>query len=176
MVRFNLTSGTMKTVYWKYASCPNEQVDVVGPVCTGWCVLSWLRKYSGNLGRADYVFNGELRVPYGSGEEPDKRRAGMWYLGLQALEGAAEYTIETESTAPVIHVKYGCNRIDRYCADEQRVENLEVTSSAARRGGRGAAWAAPALLLPWLLCRRTAQSQRWSTGGLEKAYYVVTAL
>ena len=57
------------------------------------CVLQWLRLYSGNLGRAEKVYSGLLRVPLGSGEEPDKRRGGMWYLGLQAPDPAAECTM-----------------------------------------------------------------------------------
>ena len=122
------------------------------------CVLQWLRLYSGNLGRAENAYSGVLRVPLGSGEEPDKRRGGMWYLGLQALEGAAEYTIDTASYEPTIHTKQGCSRLDRYCPSTSpwgslppsyaAYEHLELTSSAARRGGhRASSWAAPALLL-----------------------------
>jgi len=169
MVRFNLTAGAIKTVYWKYGSCPVEEQDVSGAFCTGWCVLQWMRLYSGNLGNADYLYNGVLRVPYGSGEEPDKRRAGLWYLGLQALDGGAEYTIETASTAPVIHIKEGeyvstggCTRLDRYCPSKYETD-LDVASSAGRRGGHGAMWVAPASLLSLLLllqCRRTGREKR----------------
>ena len=80
---------------------------------------------SADLGRADYLYTGTLRVPYGAGEEPDKRRAGLWYLGVQALDGAAEYTLATESMEPEIQVKQACTRLDRYCP--YKYEDVQVS-------------------------------------------------
>ena len=169
MVRFNLTTGAMKTIYWKYGSCPVEEQDVdpEQAVCSGWCVLQWLRLYSGNLGRAENAYSGVLRVPLGSGEEPDKRRGGMWYLGLQALEGAAEYTIDTASYEPTVHTKTGCSRLDRYCPSTnawgsqppsypEGYEHLTLSSAAERSGRRAGhrvtSWVAPALSTVVVLC------------------------
>jgi len=151
LARFNVTAGEMKAIYWKYDSCPVEEQDVAGEVCTGWCILQWLRRFSGNLGRAEYVYEGTLRVPFGEGEEPDKRRAGTWYLGLQALDGAAEYTIETESISPEIHVKTGCSRLDRYCHWRES-EDRALPSAAPRSGRRRADARGVHLLLSSLSC------------------------
>ena len=39
-------------------------------------------------------------VPFGMGEQPDKRRGGLWYLGIQALASPAEYTLTTSVYLP----------------------------------------------------------------------------
>ena len=125
-----------------------------------------------------------LRVPLGSGEEPDKRRGGMWYLGLQALEGAAEYTIDTASYEPTVHTKTGCSRLDRYCPSTnawgsrppsypEGYEHLTLSSAAARSGRRAShrasSWVmvAPALSTLLVVCtvRRDRQGLWRRTGG-----------
>ena len=35
-VVFNLTSGQLKAVYWRYDSCPVEEAHVTDGECTGW--------------------------------------------------------------------------------------------------------------------------------------------
>lgn len=47
-----------QALYWKYASCPLEEVDATfgsgnsgTSDCRGWCVLQWYRRYSPNLGQ-----------------------------------------------------------------------------------------------------------------------------
>jgi len=119
-VDFNLSSGQLKAIYWRYDSCPIENQHVVSGSCLGWCVLDWYRLFSGNLGLAKFRSKSTLTVPYGMGEAPDKRRGGRWYLGVQALEGPAEYTAKTTELGPPPLVDTGCNRLDRYCPPEHR--------------------------------------------------------
>ena len=42
VVDFNLTSGFIKALYWRYDTCPIEDVHVVDGVCEGWCVVDFL--------------------------------------------------------------------------------------------------------------------------------------
>ena len=117
LVNVNVTTGRIKTVYWRYDSCPREPVHVRDGICVGWCVLDWYRIYSSNLGTSQYRYASELLVPYGMGEATDKRRGGTWYLGIQALSEYAEYTLTTSSRRPPPTTYAGCSRFDPYCAD-----------------------------------------------------------
>ena len=54
-------------------------------------------------------------MPYGRGEEVDKRRGGTWYLGIQALDTVAEYTIRTSYEEPQSVVQLACTRLSHYC-------------------------------------------------------------
>ena len=92
---------------------------------------------------------------------------------MQALDEAAEYTIDTASYEPLVHTKKeGCSRLDRYCPSTSAwgayasYEHLEVASSAARGGGRrGASWAAPALLLLSVCAVRVRRGRVHRTSG-----------
>jgi len=135
-VYFNLTSGRIKALYWRYDSCPVEEEDVVSGNCLSWCALDWYRRYSGNLGLPRYERSSTLTVPYGVGEAPDKRRGGRWYLGIQALDIAAEYTAITAEQAPPPLVDTGCSRFSRYCPTNPRTEryrNMGASESSGRR-------------------------------------------
>jgi len=130
-VNLNVTDGVMKTLYLKHGACPVEALDVNGEVCTGWCVLTWFRKFSTNLGRANFLYEATLSVPYGAGEQPDKRRAGRWYIGIQALEGPVEYVFTTGAFTPLPQrPSDGCSRLDRYCSS--KFEDQYVLESGAR--------------------------------------------
>ena len=67
-----------------------ESEHIIDGVCQNWCVLDWYRLYSTNRATPRYRSASTLKVPYGLGEEPDKRRGGTWYLGVQALDEPAE--------------------------------------------------------------------------------------
>jgi len=134
-VDFNVTSGRIKALYWRYDSCPVETSHVVNGECRGWCILDWYRLYSGNLGKPNYISSSTLTVPYGMGEEPDKRRGGRWYLGVQALDTPAEYSAVTAELAPPKIMDSGCSRLDRYCPTPDRYLNMG-TSDAPRSGRR----------------------------------------
>uniref|UniRef100_A0A7S3BHP5 Uncharacterized protein n=1 Tax=Haptolina ericina TaxID=156174 RepID=A0A7S3BHP5_9EUKA len=136
-VDFNLTSGAIKALYWKYDSCPVEADDVIlstsssgASTCRGWCVLSWYRLFSTNLGNPQYLQRGQLRVPYGAGEAPDKRRGGRWYLGIQPLDSLAEYSFQTTAEGPQAQPRVGCTRLQRYCPAIFNQLASYVTSSA----------------------------------------------
>ena len=118
-----------------------KENDVSGEVCTGWCVLQWYRRFSPNLGQPIYRRSGELLVPVGRGAEVATRRGGRWYLGVQALETVAEYSIVTSSRAPQTAVELVCSRLSHYCPSAFR--QYAVTSGAVRRQPSTAwAWAA----------------------------------
>ena len=140
-VAFNLTSGTLKAVYWRYDACPVEEEHVRDGTCVGWCILDWYRIFSGNLGKPRFRYASVLQVPYGMGEAPDKRRGGTWYLGIQALQNAeARYSLTTAYEAPEQAQQLGCDRMDRYCQMPDRFKDVLEESAAAPRGSaRGAA-------------------------------------
>jgi hypothetical protein len=145
---FNLTSGRVKALYWRYGSCPREAEHVKGGVCQGWCVLDWYRLFSGNLGRANYLSSSTLPVPFGLGDEPDKRRGGTWYLGVQALDDElASYSLTTDYRAPSVDHKEGCDRLDRYCNMPDRYKDVEQSAAAARHGALVSSWRRSALML-----------------------------
>ena len=158
-VAINLTSGQLKAAYWRYGSCPQEAADVVDGVCTGWCVVDWFRIFSGNLGKARYRYASTLQVPYGMGEEPDKRRGGTWYLGLQALEGVeAQYDVTTAFQAPPLIGSEGCDRLDRYCQMANRFKDIMRSGSDPRAArcavGSRATLLAALVALPLVLAQR----------------------
>lgn len=155
-VAFNLSSGRLKAVYWRYASCPIEEYHVRDGTCTGWCVVDWYRIFSGNLGKPRYSYSGTLQVPFGMGDQPDKRRGGTWYLGIQALDGIeAEYSLTTGSRSPVQLAETGCDRLDWYCHMPDRFKDVfvsaapsaRVSMAGARRAATACALAAGALLV-----------------------------
>ena len=144
-VDFQLTSGQIKALYWRYDTCPIETEHVVDGRCRGWCVLDWYRLYSGNLGVPRYRYQSTLAVPLGLGEAPDKRRGGRWYLGVQALDGPAEYTAVTSTEAPRSTVDDGCSRLDRYCPTADRYRSMWQSAAPRRRRPTSVAFA-PGLL------------------------------
>ena len=147
-VDFNLTAGRLKAVYWRYASCPVEELHVRDGRCRGWCVVDWYRIFSGNLGKAKFYYDGALQVPYGMGEAPDKRRSGTWYLGIQALENEeAEYALTTSWRQPVQAHDAGCDRLDWYCHMPNRFKDVFTSAAAPRRGGGAATGSAAASAL-----------------------------
>ena len=99
VAELNVSSGELTALYWKYEACPNEALDVVGEE-RGWCVVAWFQRFTGNLGRAKYEYYGDLPVPAGVGSDPDKRRGGQWFLGIQALEQPVQFTVTTRATYP----------------------------------------------------------------------------
>lgn len=124
-------------------------------------MLEWYRLYSVNLGVSQYLSSSTLSVPYGMGEQPDKRRGGRWYLGIQALDGPAEYQFLTSETAPRAAVDT-ISRLDRYWPTADRYRSVFTSSARARSGAEqrhasaiGAASAASATLVllamirPW---------------------------
>lgn len=138
LVDFNLTSGQLKAIYWRYDACPREDVHVDNGVCEGWCVVDWYRLFSGNLGQPKYISSSTLRVPYGVGELPDKRRGGRWYLGIQALDGPATYTLTTGFDTPSTETMTGCNRLDHYCLTDPRADRYkDLFQSKAPCSARG---------------------------------------
>ena len=151
---FNLSHGRVKAIYWRYGSCPREELHVSGGVCTGWCILDWYRLFSQNLGKPQYLSSSTLPVPYGIGEEPDKRRGGTWYLGIQALDDFAQYSLTTSHRAPSVDQGSGCDRLDRYCNMPDRFKDIEKSAATTRTCGMAtssvsivlAVWACVALL------------------------------
>ena len=149
VAELNVSSGELKALYWKYEACPNEALDVVGEECRGWCVVAWFQRFTGNLGRAKYEYYGDLPVPAGVGSDPDKRRGGQWFLGIQALEQPVQFTVTTRATYPKrVGSKDGCNRLDRHCPTKWE----DVIDSAAPP--RAAASTRAALLAATLVLAR----------------------
>ena len=133
----------------RYDSCPREDDHVESGRCLGWCVLDWYRLYSGNLGVPKYRSSSTLGVPYGMGEDPDKRRGGRWYLGIQALGGPAEYTVRTTAEAPHAIVNQGCSRLDRYCSASRLYADIATSSVAQRSLQVSKIGAVVSLLVAW---------------------------
>ena len=78
----------------------------------------------------------------GMGEEADMRRGGTWYLGVQALEEFAQYSLTTTYRTPSVEHEGGCGRLDRFCQMPDRYLTIEK-SRAARRGAL--------MLAPWMV-------------------------
>ena len=113
VAELNVSSGELKALYWKYEACPNEALDVVGEECRGWCVVAWFQRFTGNLGRAKYEYYGDLQS-CGVGSDPDKRRGGQWFLGIQALEQPVQFPATRD--VPEARREQGRrSRLDRHC-------------------------------------------------------------
>lgn len=132
-------------------------------MCSGWCVLKWFRRFSVSTSAPQYLRSAYLRVPLGSGDSPDKRRGGTWYLGIQALDEPAEYTLTTSFDMPTPVERKACSRLDRYCST--KFEDFALSSSAPmKRSGLGSILMHGAMMtaqmltfhaLPLLRSRRT---------------------
>lgn len=140
-VLLNLTKGAAKAVYWKWGSCPREDADVVGAQCQSWCVIRFLRTLSTSLDPPTFTY--DLAIPLGEGDAPDKRRAGVWYLGIHALDEPLEYTLTTRTLKPRVQEvqQTGCTRYSHYCP--QKFEEYYVATGGASSplGGRSRALA-----------------------------------
>ena len=57
-------------------------------------------------------------MPHGHGDEPDKRRAGRWYLGIQAMPGEAAYfdLVATVERPAYVAASNRCSRGTQFCA------------------------------------------------------------
>ena len=114
------------------------------------CVVDFYRLFSTNLGVSKYLTSSSLRIPYGWGEEPDKRRGGRWYLGIQALEEPAEYAFVTSHQAPEAVVNERCSRFDPFCAYADRYRDVEMSAASRPRRAESAV-----VLYSALLCSLT---------------------
>ena len=86
---------------WRPSSVPVRASCAHIGRCVDFCALEWLSlrgEYSGTLYNESQVL---VRVPYGLAEEPDRRRAGVWYVGVKALP---DESVEFELTASLFQV------------------------------------------------------------------------
>ena len=119
-VDVNVTSGRLHALLVKWGSCPSfsEDVSLMRGECTSFCHMNWLTTrgaYSGSLYSDSYS---TLVVPHGHGDEPDKRRAGRWYLGVQAMPGeAAQFDLVATVEVPIyVPASKRCSRGTQFCA------------------------------------------------------------
>ena len=123
----NVTSGRVHAVLLKWGSCPSmaRDVDTLHGICTGFCTMTWLTtrgEYSGNLYSIDAA---ALVVPHGHGNAPDKRRAGDWYVAVQALpREAAEFELLVDVDMPIyVPPSARCDRLSFACAGDSARSN-----------------------------------------------------
>lgn len=142
----NITSGRLRAMYLKWGSCPSfaADVDTVRGVCRGFCALSWLTvrgEYSGTL----YPVNAStVVVPHGHGNAPDKRRAGHWYVGVQAMPGeAAHFHLLAEPTTPLyVAAAKRCDKLTYACSADSARRSWDQAGPPAPPPSRAAlAWA-----------------------------------
>lgn len=115
----NVTAGRLLGVYLKWGSCPSlADVDTLRGECTGFCTIGWLTTRGSYSGTLYSTSSATLTVPHGHGDALDKRRAGSWYVGVQAMEGeAAHYTLSTAlSVVEYIPPSARCSRLTFACA------------------------------------------------------------
>jgi len=117
----NVTRGRLSALSLKWGACVGHaDVDTLRGQCNGFCTMAWLTtrgSYSGTLySQSDMT----LTVPHGHGTEPDKRRAGSWYIGVHAMDGEdVEFSLVAELTAPLyIPPSARCSRITFACAND----------------------------------------------------------
>lgn len=118
----NVTSGRVHAVMLKWRSCPRIDADVDGlrGQCRGFCAMEWLTtrgEYSGSLYS---VPTSGVVVPHGSANAPDKRRAGVWYVGVQAMPGeTAEFgLLATAPTPKYVPPSAKCDRTTFLCSSD----------------------------------------------------------
>lgn len=119
-VDVNVTAGRLQATLVKWGSCPSfsEDIDFLQGECTSFCHMEWITTsgaYSGTL-YSDRI--SRLVVPHGHGDEPDKRRGGRWYLGVQAMPGeAAQFNLIAMAKVPVyVPASQRCSRTSFACA------------------------------------------------------------
>lgn len=121
-VNVNVTMGRLQAVLVKWGSCPSMLGDVDGLTgeCSAFCHMNWLTtrgQYSGTLYSEALS---SLVVPHGHGDAPDKRRAGRWYLGIQAMPDEAAMFSLTASTETPLYVPASqrCDKQTQFCASD----------------------------------------------------------
>jgi len=121
-VQLNVTSGAIRAVYLKHDSCVDPTVDIVDGSCSGPCDVSWFTLYDEFYGLMQHSYSGVLSLPFGPTPwiyDPDttKRRAGDWYISVQALPNmAGEFSLQPSLlTPPREPESYSCSRFDGFC-------------------------------------------------------------
>ena len=119
LAHVNVTSGRVQSVLAKWGTCPTvRDIDEMRGKCSGFCAMEWLTTrgtYSGSLYSVDTMM---LAVPHGLRDDPDRRRAGDWYIGVQAMPGeTAQFRLTVDTDEPRYeavqvrcdHLTYACN-------------------------------------------------------------------
>ena len=151
-VELNLTSGHVRAAFLKHGACANPRLDVNGAECTGVCQMSWLTVYDEFYGSMEFTSQSSVTVPFGPraweyNALTTKRRAGDWYISIQALPGhTAEYQLGVKLLAPPRAPKvFACSRFLGFCPQDHYHAGLTtVTASVVATSG------ASALSMPWL--------------------------
>eukprot|EP00966_Prymnesium_polylepis_P289880 6695882-Prymnesium_polylepis.1 len=123
------TFGRAHAVFLKWGFCPS-MADVNGQTgrCTGFCTLQWLSRRGEYSGTLYNVSEALVRVPYGMGDQPDKRRAGAWYIGVQALPNElVEFTLEASlfDTSVAIGAGASCDRLTGACGVDSARDHIK---------------------------------------------------
>lgn len=156
-VDVNVSKGRARALLLNRGTCPSQDPKA----CAGLCSLTKLVAYNPYTRGAQYALSGSvLSTMVGVDEAP----VADWLVGVQALdEGASiEVSLRISSVQRSRSVgNYTCNRLEHFCPQQQRLENVtgysaktgDAVSAASHSGpGRWAAWAA-AWASSWLAVR-----------------------
>ena len=158
-VELNVTMGHVRAAFMRHGGCADPAAHVSGALCTGNCEMAWFTVYDEFYGTMEFMQDAHLAIPFG----PDpwqynplttKRRAGDWYISVQALPGvAAEYrlglTIREPPRPPDV---YSCSRFNGFCPQAYYHHGLTTSADSPSSSGAAARGAAAAGLAMPLLC------------------------
>ena len=113
-----LKSGRARALYVKWNRCPvPADIAMDTGECNGFCAVDWLATRGDFSGELYNRSDGAVRVPFGKGDSPDKRRGGAWYVGVQALAGeSAEFELSASLYMPQAGGGDACTRYTAACA------------------------------------------------------------
>ncbi len=134
-VDYRTLRGRVKNVYLKWGGIPEDDVsghidelahcptldDIVSAdgTCKGFCAMGWLTTRGPYSGRLYSTNTTVVRVPHGHGGEPDRRRAGSWFVGVQAMPGeTAEFELTASLYQPIYAKGLGadiCTKLTPAC-------------------------------------------------------------
>jgi hypothetical protein len=163
-----VTKGVARALYVKAGTCPAFPDDVDFDECVGECALQWLTKFNPYDGAAISSSDARVVVPNGLGDgcparcPPDLRKAGDWYVGVQALPGtSAEFELSTTLVAPEEHDPgHLCDPNEPECRPP--IAAAVDTSGAAARRARPRAHDARLVLSALTALLLTAIAWNWS--------------
>ena len=107
-----------RALYVKWNRCPvPADIAMDTGECNGFCAVDWLATRGDFSGELYNRSDGAVRVPFGKGDSPDKRRGGAWYVGVQALAGeSAEFELSASLFMPPAGGGDACTRYTAACA------------------------------------------------------------
>ena len=136
-----VTKGVARAMYLKAQTCPRFAADVLDETCVGQCEVRWLTRFNPYDGSPLSTDAASITIPNGLGDgcpancPPDRRQAGDWYVGVQALDGSeAEFELNTTLIEPPpIDRGYQCDPSAPEC---RAPLDFAALQSAAPHGGR----------------------------------------